>query len=172
MELQPQSTTWMWRKIKKNGQAAQTCSLKVYVAVQQSRTCRRHLSWSCWTTSPVRVMVCRSYSGCCCCLVLPESAWVSGWTMDMWTFRLCAFSKRFPQMRQANSRSASALCFVIWYFRDARWRHWKPHTSHLKENKSKSIQSMSSPDIHHFIPILTSLFFYPRLQWRSLVIKN
>lgn len=115
----------------------------VYVPVQQTWTwppCR-HLSWSCWTTSPVRVMVCRSeYSGFCCWLPPPwASAWVSGWTMDMWTFRLWAFSKRFPHIRHANSRSASALCLVMWYFSDARWRHWKPHTSHLKrKNKLKA----------------------------------
>lgn len=117
----------------------------VYVPVQQAWTPCCHLSWSCWTTSPVRVIVCRLYSGGCCWLLpLWPSTWVSGCTIDMWTFRLWAFSKRFPQIRHANSKSASALCLVMWYFRDARWRHWKPHTSHLGGNKSKSIYSLST----------------------------
>lgn len=116
----------------------------VYILGQQTWnwTWWCHLSWSCWTTSPVRVMVCRSeYSGCCCCWLLPlwASTWVSGWTMDMWTFRLWAFSKRFPHIRHANSKSASALCLVMWYFREALCRHWKPHTSHLKSEKPNSI---------------------------------
>lgn len=58
-----------------------------------------------------------------------------GWTIDMCTFRLCAFSKRLLHITQANSRSASALCLVMWYLRDARCRHWKPHTSHLKQTR-------------------------------------
>ncbi len=114
----------------------------VYVPVQQTwiwAPCC-HLNWSCCTTSPVRVMVCRSeYIGCCSLLPFGASTWVSGWTIDMWTFKLWAFSKRFPQIRQANSKSASALCLVMWYFSDARWRHWKPHTSHLKSQKHNSI---------------------------------
>ena len=130
--------------VKKTGTSVQVVQYKnwslshVYVPTQPTWTPCCHLSWSCWTTSPVRVMVCRSEKSgccsCCCCWLLPlwTSVWVRGWTMDMWTFRLWAFSKRFPHSRQANSKSASALCLVMWYLSDARWRHWKPQTSHLK----------------------------------------
>lgn len=103
-----------------------------------------HLSCSCWTTSPVSVMVCRSGYVCCCCpLPLWASACVSGCTMDMCTFRLWAFSKRLLHIKHSNSRSASALCLVMWYFSDARWRHWKPQTSHLIGGKNKSIYNFS-----------------------------
>lgn len=121
---------WNSSTVVRNGPCPTVC-----VPPQQTWTWtpRCHLSWSCWTTSPVSVMVCRSEYGGCWLLPLWASAWVSGWTMDMWTFRLWAFSKRLPHIRHANSRSASALCLVMWYFSEARWRHWKPHTSHLRK---------------------------------------
>lgn len=105
--------------------------LAAFVPLRRAPCC--HLSPSCWTSSPLRVMVCRSaYCGWPPPPLWP-SAWVSGWTMDMCTFRLCAFSKRLLHIRHWNSRSSSALCLVMWYFKDARWRHWKPHTSHLEK---------------------------------------
>lgn len=64
--------------------------------------------------------------------------------MDMWTFRLWAFSKRFPHWSQANSSSASALCLVMWYLRDARCLHWKPQISHL-EGKTLYEQQYKGP---------------------------
>lgn len=115
----------------------------VQVSLPWIKTSFCHLSCSCWTTSPVSVMVCRSGYVCCCPLPLWASACVSGCTMDMCTFRLWAFSKRLLHIKHSNSRSASALCLVMWYFSDARWRHWKPQTSHLIGGKNKSIYNFS-----------------------------
>lgn len=78
-----------------------------------------------------------------------SGACVSGCTMDMCTLRLCAFSNRRPHWSQAKSSSVSALCLVMWYFRDARCRHWNPQTSHLWDGGSEPGPGCCQREGHH-----------------------